>query len=299
MRAYENTAKTRRKIGFNEEQAIQLVAFNLGRGYTPTFEDWFDNNEKLDLTKIFDCASQQFKFDFNKYGNNSTHRGAASILSGKGMPNDDNLNEKNYDIPREDDGRPEETDDPDGWLGSYRRMQSPGILRLNLDNIQIFFWDIICRMACKDGYEFTRIQITELARLSIYKTLYHELFHHFMDVQSYIVANHKFKRMEEEALAVACSRILVGFESKYNRLYVSDFLNEAYSYTAPGYKDWERYRSDEQFILGVMEYMPLENNKKGVNALLKNGQYVGPIIEGMLYGVIENPNIEFDFRFNR
>ena len=66
MRAYENTAKTRRKIGFNEEQAIQLVAFNLGRGYTPTFEDWFDNNEKLDLTKIFDCASQQFKFDFKQ-----------------------------------------------------------------------------------------------------------------------------------------------------------------------------------------------------------------------------------------
>lgn len=120
-----------------------------------------------------------------------------------------------------------------------------------------------------------------------------------MDVQSYIVANHKFNRMEEEALAVACSRILVGFESKYNRLYVSDFLNAAYDYKSTRYKDWEKCRSDEQFVLGVMEYMPLENNFKGKSALFGKGQHVGPIIEGILYGVIENPNVKIEYLFNR
>jgi hypothetical protein len=298
MRAYDNTAKRRKKIGFDEERSVQLVAFNWGRGNAPTFNDWFDDNEKLDLHRIFDCKSQTFKFDLAQYGNTSPYRNAASILASDFENHYETLIRENVRYG-EDDNRPVETDDPSGYLGSYRRMKSPGLIRLNLDNMQVFFWDIVCRLACRDGYEFTRDQITELARLCIYKTVYHELFHHFMDVQSHIVMHHYFDRYREEALAVACSRILVGFESRYNHLYVSDFLAEAYKYTAPGYRDWEEFRSSEQFVLGVRDYMPLENHKRGHDALARKGQHISPIITSLLYGVIENPNVRFEFIYNR
>ena len=65
----------------------------------------------------------------------------------------------------------------------------------------------------------------------------------------------------------------------------------------------EKARAHHEFTLKVLEYIQKIQDGHGIQVeiltLLKNGQYVGPIIEGMLYGVIENPNVEFDFLFNR
>ena len=80
--------------------------------------------------------------------------------------------------------------------------------------------------------------------------------------------------------------IQVGFESKSNQAYVSDFYELAYSYNSRGYRDWINYKSDEQFLLKVIDYMPLNPRLKTM------GQELLPIAEAMLYSIIENPNVE-------
>ena len=243
------------------------------------FEPWFDKKDKLIKDKICDCGkSDSTLIDWAKYGNKSPFRSYKDFLS-----------EKNDVIFR--DYSREISDERLNTLGTYRRMQSPGVLTIHVDNMQIFFWSIIFELSCKNRYTFTREKIEELARLCILKTLYHELFHHFTDVQSYITRMFHYDYFMEEALAVACSRHMVGFEAQNNTPFVSDFLNLAYSYSLPGYRDWVDYKSDEQFLLTLSEYIGI------TNPLVQMGQEITPITESLLYAVFENPNTEFRIVF--
>jgi hypothetical protein len=97
----------------------------------------------------------------------------------------------------------------------------------------------------------------------------------------------QYNYLIDEALAVACSRHMVGFETQGNQAFVSDFLELAYSFTLPGYCDWIEYKSDEQFLLKLSDYITIF---KPLSIL---GQEVTPITESMLYSVFENPNIDF------
>ena len=80
---------------------------------------------------------------------------------------------------------------------------------------------------------------------------------------------------------------VIKFETQGNQAFVSDFLELAYSYTLPGYCDWIEYKSDEQFLLKLSEYITI------LKPLSILGQEVTPITESMLYSVFENPNIDF------
>ncbi len=267
MRQYYS--KSKKSIpGLNETDLMKRIVYNTSRsGSFSTFEKWFDDKDRLKKDDICDCANGGMKIDWATYGNKSRGRDYRWFL------------ERSHDH----DGN---TRDGINYLGSYRRMSSPGIITIYIDNIQVFFWSIICELACNQKYVFTREKIEELAMLCINKTLYHELFHHFIDAQSYVVNGYVYNYYTDEALAVACSRLLVGYETKNNHTYISEFLELAYSYTSPGYSDWVNYKSEEQFLLKLIEYMPL-NPSLGIM-----GQELSPICEGMLYSIIENPNVE-------
>ena len=261
----------------------ELIVYNTGRqnlingGFVyPNFEHWFDEKEKLNIDYLFECATGKFRHDWEVFGNFSKARSFRDFLNIEtDIPNMDRPNTQ----------QPVSLDDHKNYLGSYRRMNSKGVISLNADNLQVFFWSIIFELACKQRYIFTKEKIEELAMLCIEKTLYHELFHHFTDVHSYVLNRFQYDYCTEEAMAVACSRLLVGFESKSNQAYVSDFHELAYSYNSRGYRDLIYFKSDEQFLLNLISYMKIDNN------LSRMGQELLPLVEAMLYSIIENPNV--------
>ena len=272
--------KLRKEIQrFNLEDLTGTIIYNIfpkdSHVRREPFENWFDKKEKLIPSLFCDCDDKHdnTKIDWRRYGNSSPFRNFRDFLSQQ----DENriFVDKNL------------SDSRINTLGTYRRMQSPGEITLYIDNIQIFFWSIICEMICHKKYIFTREKIEELARLCILKTLYHELFHHFIDVQSRFMKDFNYDYFIDEALAVACSRQMVGYETQGNQAFVSDFLELAYSYKLPGYCDWIEYKSDEQFLLKLSDYITIF---KPLSIL---GQEVTPITESMLYSVFENPNIDF------
>jgi hypothetical protein len=272
--------------GFDLDELMRFVVYNNYDWYKyknyqnrPTrepFEDWFDNKERLNKNFICDCDNRfcNTTIDWIRFGNPSNFRSYKDFQ-------DLNTDLRNFEIDF-----PFIFDDQENLLGTYQRMSSPGIITLNMNNIQIFFWSIICTLSCQKGYAFTREKIEDLARLCILKTLYHELFHHVIDVQKNFLANYSYNYYIDEALAVACSRHLVGFEAQFNLPYVSDFLDLAYSYNQPGYRDWINYKSDEQFLLELSRYTRIDNR------LIQLGQEVTPIAEGILYSIFENPNVQ-------
>lgn len=273
--------------GFKLNDLISMLVYNdfpyeFRRNYhvnRVAFEPWFDKKDKLIKDIICNCGkSDSTLIDWPKYGNKSPFRGYKDFLTEN---NDVNFRDYSNEV----------SDDRSNTLGTYRRMNSPGLITIHIDNMQIFFWSIICELSCKNRYTFTREKIEELARLCILKTLYHELFHHFTDVQAYITRMFHYDYFMEEALAVACSRHMVGFEAQNNTPFVSDFLNLAYSFTSPGYRDWVDYKSDEQFLLTLSEYIGI------TDPLIQMGQEITPITESLLYAVFENPNTEFRIVF--
>jgi hypothetical protein len=263
-----------------EKKLIHQIVYNIGRNGYPTFEDWFDKKQKLNIDKIFDCNSG-VKFDWSEFGNFSKATSYVDFISPSNRfmnSEEDIIDGEKRRIPRIVDG---------GWmtLGSFRRMNSPSIITLYLDNIQISFWTIIFKLICSKKYKFTQEKIEELAKLAIYKTLFHELFHLYIDAQSYLSEHYIYNFKIDEALAVAFSRIQIGYETK-NHSFISDYLDLAYSYTSDGYKDWVNYKGEEQFIHKLIEYIAIDKN------LIDLGQEVTPIVEGLLYSIIENPNTE-------
>ena len=275
-----------------EKKLVDLIVYNIGRNEYPRFEEWFDKKEKLNITKIYDCQTG-IKINWKKFGNFSMAKSYTDFLKHSRFRDGDNID--GVDLNRIANSRtrkgiPNIFDSGKMTLGSYKRMASPGIIRLNIDNIQISFWTKVFKLICKKNYSFTREKIEELAKLAIYKTLFHELFHHFIDVQSYLSENYRYDFETDEALAVAFSRIQIGYETK-NHSYISDYLDLAYSYTLDGYKDWVKYKGEEQFIHELIKYIAIDRD------LITLGQEITPIVEGLLYSVIENSNAEVNISF--
>lgn len=271
-----------------EKQIIDRIVYNLNRkGFYDTFDKWFDNKEKLNIKDIYDCYSG-LKFAWSTYGNLSKAISYVDFLGQK----ENLIEEHSFEGGNHFRGMhkyPDEVDTQVFTLGSYRRMRSPGLITINIDNIQVCFWSIIFKLVCERNYKFTREKTEELAKLFFYKTLYHELFHHYIDVQSHLSENYKYDFATDEALAVAFSRILVGYETKFNHTYISEFLDLSYSYNLVGYKDWVNYKSEEQFLIKVIDYIAIDVN------LINKGQETLPIVEALIYAIVESPNVEVFF----
>jgi hypothetical protein len=271
--------------GFELDELIKFVVYNelnwyKNRNYSnrqprELFENWFDKKDRLIKDLICNCDKKDGNttIDWLRYGNKCKFKRYRDFL------------ELDTDIINREQIFPNIFDESMNCLGTYRSMSSPGLITLHMDNIQVFFWSIICSLTCEKGYVFTREKIEELAKLCILKTLYHELFHHVIDAQKYFLNNYHYDYYIDEALAVACSRHLVGFEAQFNLPFVSDFLDLAYSYNQPGYRDWVKYKSDEQFLIGLSRYTGIDRR------LMQIGQETTPIAEGILYSIFENPNV--------
>lgn len=284
MRKLNITNKVYGYLGYNEKLLINSLIYNNHRSIT--FQDWFDDRDRLMIEKLIDCNTRTPKVNWLKYGNQSKLKSFTQILNGYEEPRecDRDFFEKENDnrgIPLIQDGK--------GFpLGTFRRMRSKGLITLNIDNLQIFFWTIIFKLCCDRNYEFTKEKLEELAKYCINKTLYHEFFHYFTDVQSHITERYRYDFYDEEALAVAFSRLLIGYEAKNNHSYISDFFEISYDYKIPGYRDWVQYKSEEQFFLKLKDYIKLSD------ILTSKGVHFIPILEGLIYSIIEDPNIKID-----
>ena len=261
----------------SEKAIIDILVYNKRHISLPTFDDWFDDHEKL----IIDCST---KIDWSRYGNKSNYKNFKFFLSTE-IGDDEEL--RNIDGKG---GIPIIQGHKSMTLGFHKRMRSKAIIGLNLDNIQIFFWGILFELICNKNYQFSREKVETLAKLCVYTTIYHELFHHYINVQSYLSQHYRYNFEIDEALAVAFSRILIGYESN-NHSYTSEFLDYRFKYTNRGYKDWVNYKSEEQFKLKLWEYLNYSFE------IFDMGLKMTPILESSIYAIIENPNIKFEINF--
>lgn len=147
----------------------------------------------------------------------------------------------------------EQEDESPSWLGSYKRMQSPGVITLNVNNITNFAWYICSELLNRD-HEITTEVFDQIAYNVTYKTIYHELFHHYTDfTRIFTDGRSHYDFLIEEALAVAFSRIYLGIENNNLPLY-TDLFSIAYDYKAPGYCNWKDYQSEPLFMRELIEY---------------------------------------------
>lgn len=190
-------------------------------------------------------------------------------------------------------------EDPDDWLGSYESISSPGKIKLRVKKLQVFFFRIVRKLIIEKGHKMDAEEFKRIAELSIYKTYYHELFHHFSDVygtnrQGLLKkqfplnrrdqSHYKFKT--EEALAVAASRHLVGLWMDGSTL-DEHWAGFAYQYRSIGYEDWILYQSYDLFMQGIYDYFQmnpkLTYSGKGWDKPLKN------MLEYQFLSLLNNP----------
>jgi hypothetical protein len=144
-------------------------------------------------------------------------------------------------------------------LGSYTFMRSPGLITLYGDNLVSFFW----RVALEIDREIPNIrwQLNDFEMLSewvIDKTLWHERFHHSMDVLRHLFNVNTYHRLSEEALAVAYSYNYMsdkGCPNVKQCTIFGKFMSLAYQYTSPGYKDWKQFEDKKALELGICDYL--------------------------------------------
>jgi hypothetical protein len=135
------------------------------------------------------------------------------------------------------------------WLGRYYQMSPRGLVELNQTNLTAFFWQLMLELL--PHHRITAWQLSRLAEATVAKTLRHEEFHHHIDVMMVLFGTRQFKdRLKEEAMAVAHSHEQVSWGGsgpsqwwdKVPKVLRKDFLDKAYVYTAPGYRDWSQYQ---------------------------------------------------------
>jgi len=176
--------------------------------------------------------------------------------------------------------------DSPNWLGSYRRMRSPGIITFYSKNLTGFYWFVIRELVSRN-HVISAEMLKDIAKRVINKTLYHELFHHFTDFnRNYTDGRSHYNYLIEEALAVAFSRIYLGKEH-YSSSLSTSFFEIAYRYTGLGYQDWVHYQNDSDFIEKLIEYADFP----GVLSTA-NSRNVHEICRKFLESVVENPNVE-------
>jgi hypothetical protein len=174
------------------------------------------------------------------------------------------------------------------WLGSYRRMNSPGIITLYERNIFNFTWYIIGELLKLD-HEISVEVFDQIAHNVTYKTIYHELFHHYTDfTRIYTDGRSKYDFQVEEALAVAFSRIYLGIENNNLPLY-TDLFTIAYNYQSKGYRDWKDFQSEKSFFKKLIEY----SDYPYVLGTTEN-QNLYKICQANLEAIINNPNVEIE-----
>jgi hypothetical protein len=152
-----------------------------------------------------------------------------------------------------------EEEDPNSWLGSYHAISSPGTITLNLNTLSVFFFSIIQKLIIINKHYIGHDDFQSLAELTVYKTYFHELFHHFSDVYglnrqgkgtNYNPHNRRDQRHWkfeiEEALAVAASRHITGMFCSATPL-LTHFFDHSYLYTSRGYRDLINYQSYASF----------------------------------------------------
>jgi len=194
---------------------------------------------------------------------------------------------------------PEETnedEDPSTWLGSYESISSPGTITLNLNSLRVFFLIILQKLIVQNKHKLDHDDFESLAVLTVYKTYFHELFHHFSDVygtnrqgkgSNYRPNNRRdqrhYKFESEEALAVAASRHIVGMFGSATPL-LTDFFDHSYLYTSKGYKDWINYQSFATFRRGVVDYFEVDPRLEDSSA-----DYLQDMFEHQFIALINNP----------
>ena len=142
-------------------------------------------------------------------------------------------------------------------LGQYTPMSSPGIISLSIDKLRDHFIQQIQYLIIAGG-SITFCDISNLANIYIRKTVYHEYFHHYTDIQRCLFGSYHSKDTEE-ALAVAWSRMKIEQYTKNKKYWKTPvntppyerFKRNIYNYCQPGYKDWKIYydpKSDDKSI---------------------------------------------------
>lgn len=188
--------------------------------------------------------------------------------------------------------------DGNTWLGSYHSISSPGKITLNISALQVFFFSVLREIIIHKKHKINEDDFWFVALLTVYKTYFHELFHHFSDVygsnrQGKTATPPASRRDQlhwdyevEETLAVASSRHITGLFGNGSVL-CSEFFVISYEYTSRGYKDWKNYPSYSEFRKGIVDYFKIE-------AKLSHPKYnhLEDMLEHMFVALINNPFAE-------
>lgn len=146
-------------------------------------------------------------------------------------------------------------------LGLYRCGTPTGDIVLYLDAIAS-----CCRAIGQEladtGWLIGDKERQALATISVKKTLYHEQFHHLSDMFRRLTGSTRSNHHKEEALAVSWSYLHLlaamvdtGFE-RFGADFVQAAMDSWYSgYTAPGYRDWERYVHCHVFLEETSDHL--------------------------------------------
>ena len=177
-------------------------------------------------------------------------------------------------------------------LGSYRPMRSPGEINLYRNNLRDFFWSLISSIS-RLGHPVTKPDLRAGLWLTIIKTYNHEIFHYYCDVLHKLFGG-SYVALEEEALAVAWSRLKILHDQKDGRTTISNMapnifnliIAHAFQYKSPGYIDWQKYPDEQCFKKGFGQYIHPPN----YNFL----QVSDVLIDDLLFAMLEKINHGFD-----
>ena len=148
---------------------------------------------------------------------------------------------------------------PSDVLGTYTPMSSPGIITLHVRELTSFYWKHVARLYQKFPH-MEWIDLQQMAHVVVFKTYFHEQFHHLADVCRHLFHG-KYDKDVEEALAVAYSyyKMMLYFESnkkiKITELLYANLVEQIYKYHSPGYRDWVNYQRREMLFEGMVQYL--------------------------------------------
>ena len=167
-------------------------------------------------------------------------------------------------------------------LGTYSAMSSPGVVSLCLDHLKDFFYSLVKRSLLA-GYNISKKELKPIAKLVVYKTYWHELFHFDCDVLRHLFGGHIDPNIEE-ALAVARAWARITAEKDYKfweikKLQLFEFIViEAFKYTSAGYRDWVDYSDENDFQHALLRYI----NPPSSSFLGSNGVQLQKLIFALL-----------------
>lgn len=188
-------------------------------------------------------------------------------------------------------------------LGTYHRINSPGVITLYGANLQSFALQLSIDLYLKDGCVMTRENFKTIHKIVVAKTVFHELFHHLSDMthRMRITGNTKstklhghYEYLREEALAVAISRWHIGNKENATNL-IENLLKRAYDYSLPGYRDWVKFKGDFTLWSEVLDYFDYDKrllqNRNG-----SSNEAVRQLTIATWIQICERPFVMFDYR---